>query len=143
MGTGFGSVAMVFLLTLGAPGGAAASAPGAAPAQAAAKDSLRAAPPLLLPAPLGPAAMVTSSFAEYRAGHYHGGVDYSTGGREGLPIPAPAAGWVYRVRASGVGYGQAVYYRLDDGRTLLYGHLSGFHPRIEALVEAEQDRLHD
>ncbi len=117
-----------------------ASALEAPPLHTATSDSpaVAAAP---LPAPLGPGATVTSSFGEYRAAHYHAGVDYSTGGRPGLPVAAPAAGWVYRVRASGVGYGRALYYRLDDGRTMLYGHLSAFHPRIEEAVEAEQDRL--
>jgi hypothetical protein len=47
---------------------------------------------------------------------------------------------VFRLRASGIGYGRSVYFRLDDGRTVLYGHLSRFAPRIEALVASVQDR---
>jgi len=94
---------------------------------------------LLLPLPGTP--VVTSSFGEYRAGHYHGGLDFSTGGKEGLPVRAPASGWVYRLRASGVGYGRSVYFRLDDGRTAVFGHLGRFAPRIQERVEAEQDRL--
>jgi hypothetical protein len=83
---------------------------------------------------------VTSSFGEYRAGHYHGGLDFSTGGREGVPVQAPGNGFVFRLRASGIGYGRAVYFRLDDGRTVLYGHLSRFAPSIQSLVESVQDR---
>jgi len=89
-----------------------------------------------MPGPLVPA----SSFGEYRSGHYHGGLDFSTGGREGVPVLAPRSGWVYRVRASGIGYGRSVYFRLDDGRTVVYGHLSRFESRLEAFVDAAQDR---
>ena len=48
-------------------------------------------------------------------------------------------GWVERVRASGVGYGRAVYLRLADGRTVVYGHLSRFAPRLDAYVAARQE----
>jgi hypothetical protein len=89
-----------------------------------------------MPGPLIPA----SSFGEYRAGHYHGGLDFSTGGREGVPVLAPQSGWVYRVRASGIGYGRSVYFRLDDGRTVVFGHLSRFEPKLAAFVDAAQDR---
>ena len=90
--------------------------------------------------PLDGPLVATSSFGEYRRGHYHGGVDLSTGGRPGMPVHAPAAGRVLRLRASGVGYGKAVYFRLDDGRTVVFAHLSRFVPRVESLVAAEQDR---
>jgi len=43
------------------------------------------------------------------------------------------------VRASGVGYGRAVYFRLADGHTAVYGHLSLFAPALEAYVAAKQD----
>jgi hypothetical protein len=33
-----------------------------------------------------------------------------------------------------------VYFRLEDGRTVVLGHLSRYAPRIEAAVTAEQDR---
>lgn len=93
----------------------------------------------LLP-PLAPPLVPTSSFGEYRSGHYHGGLDFSTAGREGLPVLASRVGWVFRVRESGVGYGRSLYYRMDDGRTVVYAHLSRFHPRIEKPIVVEQDR---
>jgi hypothetical protein len=130
--------AVLGLLTLGVSWGpVAARSPGAAPAPPAKSDtsSVPLDPPMKRPL------VLTSSFGEYRTGHYHGGLDLSTGGAPGEPVLAPAAGWVWRVRASGVGYGRAVYFRLDDGRTVLFGHLSAFAPVIEAAVEAEQDRL--
>lgn len=93
----------------------------------------------LLPPLEGPARL-TSSFGEYRAGHYHAGLDYSTGGRVGRPVRAPAGGWVWRARVSGSGYGRALYLRLDDGKTVVFAHLSRFAAPIERAAEAEQDR---
>lgn len=84
---------------------------------------------------------VSSSFGEFRRNHYHGGIDFSTEGKVGEPIYAVADGWVWRVRASGSGYGLALYVRLDDGRTALYGHLDRFAPAIAAFVEAAQESL--
>ncbi len=98
-------------------------------------------PPARLLAPTARSPVLTSSFGEYRPGHYHGGLDFSTGGGTGVPVLAPAAGYVWRVRTSGVGYGRALYFRLDDGRTALFGHLESFAPRIESFAEAGQDRL--
>jgi hypothetical protein len=91
-------------------------------------------------APLQGARVLTSSFGEYRSGHYHGGLDFSTGGIEGEPVRAPADGVVARLRASGAGYGKSVYFLMEDGRTAVFAHLSRYHPLIAAAVEAEQDR---
>jgi hypothetical protein len=93
-----------------------------------------------LTAPLQGARVLTSSFGEYRSGHYHGGLDFSTGGIEGEPVRAPADGAVTRLRASGAGYGKSIYFLMEDGRTAVFAHLSRYHPRIAAAVEAEQDR---
>jgi len=92
----------------------------------------------LLP-PLEQPARLTSSFGEYRSGHYHGGLDLSTEGRIGMPVHAPGPGWAYRVRASGVGYGRCLYFRLDDGRTVVLGHLSRFAEPVESFVASAQD----
>ncbi len=92
----------------------------------------------LLP-PLAQSPGLTSGFGEYREGRFHAGIDYSTEGTTGKPVRAVDDGWVERVRASGVGYGRAVYLRLPDGRTAVYGHLSRFAPALEAWVAARQD----
>ena len=93
-----------------------------------------------LPPPIRGPLVPASSFGEYRSAHYHGGLDFSTGGREGMPVEAPRGGWIYRVRASGIGYGRSVYLRLEDGRTLVFAHLSRFEPRLAAYVDSAQDR---
>ena len=92
----------------------------------------------LLP-PLEHSLGLTSGFGEYRDGRFHAGIDYSTGGRTGLPVRAVADGWVERVRTSGVGYGRSVYLRLADGRTAVYGHLSGFATALDTWVATPQD----
>jgi hypothetical protein len=92
----------------------------------------------LLP-PLAQSPGLTSGFGEYREGRFHAGIDYSTESRVGAPVRAIADGHVERVRASGVGYGRAIYLRLRDGRTAVYGHLSRFAPALDAWVTAKQE----
>ncbi len=88
--------------------------------------------------PLSERTPITSTFGEYRAGHFHGGLDLSTGGETGKEVFALASGHVWRMRVSGTGYGRALYIAMDDGRTAVYGHLQDFVPRIEAVAESVQ-----
>jgi len=90
--------------------------------------------------PLGAPPALTSTFAEHRSGHLHAGVDLKTWGRQGYPVHAVADGYVWRVRTSPWGYGRALYLRLEDGCTAVYGHLSAFNEVIEKTVQAEQAR---
>jgi len=83
---------------------------------------------------------VTSVFGDYRDGHFHAGIDLSTGGREGLAVRSAGGGWVSRVRASCKGYGKTVYVRLADGRTAVYAHLSRFSPAVGREVRLAQRR---
>jgi len=69
---------------------------------------------------------VTSSFCEFRPGHFHAGIDFSTGGKTGYRCFAAGDGSIVRARVSCGGYGKAIYVRLADGRTVLYAHLSRF-----------------
>lgn len=81
-------------------------------------------PPLLWPLPIHEGC--TSSFGEYRRTHFHGGVDMRTHQEEGWPCVAPADGKVVRVRREPGGYGRVLYLQLDDGRTVVYGHVCRF-----------------
>ena len=90
--------------------------------------------------PLDLPKVLTSSFAEYRPGRFHAGIDLRTGGI-GIPVHAPADGHVSRVRCSPWGYGKAVYVALDDGNTVVFGHLDGFDDRLTEYVRAAQHRL--
>ncbi|MGC9362962.1 MAG: peptidoglycan DD-metalloendopeptidase family protein [Fidelibacterota bacterium] len=81
---------------------------------------------------------LSSSFGEYRDGHFHSGIDIKTNYRTGYPVFAVADGYVWRVRTSPFGYGKAVYVKHDDGNLSVYGHLDEFTQFINAYVLAEQ-----
>ncbi len=81
----------------------------------------------------------TSSFASWRFGHLHAGIDLSTGGVNGALVMAIDSCWVWRVSVRNEGYGRSIYLRLPDGKIAVYGHLSRFAPDIERAVEQEQD----
>jgi hypothetical protein len=95
-------------------------------------------PPLARP-PLDPPLRLSGGFGEYRPGHFHAGVDFSTGGAVGAPVYASLPGRVVRARASGAGYGRAVYVQSDDGRLLVYAHLDAFDEPLAGWVAAAQD----
>lgn len=91
--------------------------------------------------PTNASRVMTSSFGEYRPGHFHAGLDIKTWGREGFEIYALQNGWVSRILASPSGYGRAVYLTLDSGETVVYGHLSAFVPALARFVREKQARL--
>jgi len=110
-------------------------------AQAASAEAVRAPqyfPPLDHP-PLATPLRLSSSFGEYRPGHFHAGLDFATGGQVGLAVYASLPGRVVRVRASGIGYGRSVYLQADDGRLLVYAHLDAFDEPLASYVAAVQD----
>jgi hypothetical protein len=111
------------------------------PAAAAGVEATRA--PQYFPAlerpPLDPPLLVSGDFGEYRPGHFHAGLDFSTGETSGRPVFASLTGAVVRVRASGVGYGRSIYLQADDGRILVYGHLDAFDEPLASYVGAVQD----
>ncbi len=76
---------------------------------------------------------LSSSFGEYRAGHFHAGIDLRTFGKVGLPCLAIDDGEVVRVKIAPSGYGKALYLRLKDGRTAVYAHLDGFAREVDSL----------
>jgi len=92
--------------------------------------------------PLDLPPVLTSSFAEYRPGRYHAGIDLRTAG-VGREVYAPADGYVSRVRVSPWGYGKALYLQLDDGNTVVFAHLSRFSPAIEDYVRQVQHKNRD
>jgi hypothetical protein len=119
------------LLTILAGAGIAAGFP----REAGAGDG---APPR--PWPLDVTINLSSSFAEFRTGHLHAGLDIRTFGREGIPCRAVGSGYVSRLRASSFGYGKAVYLKLETGETVVYAHLAEYPARIDSVVHAAQVR---
>lgn len=91
--------------------------------------------------PLGLPVSLSGNFGELRATHFHAGVDFRTGGREGVPVLCVKDGYVARVRVSPVGYGQALYMEHPDGTTTVYGHLQRYNDRIGQAVCMRQYQL--
>lgn len=97
----------------------------------------------LLPAldhlPLDPPLRATGTFGELRGGHFHAGLDFSTGGVTGRTVYAALPGYIERVRASGAGYGRSLYLHGHDGRLIVMAHLDQFARPIARYVAAAQD----
>ncbi len=83
---------------------------------------------------------ITSTFAEYRPGRFHAGIDIKTWGKTGYNIFAIRDGYISRIRVSPYGYGRALYLTLDTGESVVYGHLQSFNREIEDYVRSEQEK---
>lgn len=79
----------------------------------------------------------SGNFGELRANHFHGGLDFKTGGVSGKPVRALADGYIKRIRVThGSGYVLDVVY--NNGYTTINRHLSAFVGDIARRVEALQ-----
>jgi len=81
---------------------------------------------------------LAGGFAELRVNHLHSGVDFKTQRSVGIPIYAPADGWVSRIRISSLGFGYALYLGHDNGFTTVYGHLQGYAEPIATTATMMQ-----
>jgi hypothetical protein len=79
-----------------------------------------------------------SLFGDFRSNHFHGGIDLRTHREEGWPVLAPGDGIVERIRREPSGYGRVLYLRLDDGRTIVFGHLCRYEGGALGLEQALQ-----
>jgi hypothetical protein len=84
---------------------------------------------------------VTSSFAEYRTTHFHGGIDISTNGHTGYNVFAVQDGYILRIRITANGYGRMLFVKHPDGYISTYAHLKTFNDEINRITRAEQHRL--
>lgn len=68
---------------------------------------------------------LSGNFGEIRSNHFHGGLDFKTGGVIGKPVRALADGYISRIRVTnGSGYVLDVCYH--NGYSTINRHLSGF-----------------
>ena len=81
---------------------------------------------------------LSGTFGELRNNHFHSGIDIKTGGRSGAPLKAVQDGFVYRIKVSPYGFGNAIYLRHADGRFSVYAHMSRFNERIADYVYKRQ-----
>jgi hypothetical protein len=82
--------------------------------------------------------VLAGNFGEMRANHFHSGLDLKTEQREGLPVYAPADGYVSRIEEQHYGYGKALYILHPNGYTTVYGHLRSYAGDIEKYVKDSQ-----
>ena len=84
---------------------------------------------------------LSGNFAELRVNHFHSGIDFKTEKRLGVPIYAPADGWVSRIRTASFAFGLALYLDHTNGFTTVYGHLQRYADFIESeLLEMQYQR---
>ena len=76
----------------------------------------------------------SGNFGEIRANHFHGGLDFKTGGTIGKPVRALADGYISRIRVThGSGYVLDVAY--DNGYSTINRHLSACVGDVARRVE--------
>lgn len=92
------------------------------------------APSLEFANPLNIPINASGNFGELRGSHFHAGLDIKTQQRIGLPVYAPADGYVSRIKVSTWGYGKALYIDHPNGMTTVYGHLSAYEGAIAQRV---------
>ncbi len=88
--------------------------------------------------PLKIPVVLAGTFGELRNNHFHSGVDIKTQGKEGVPIYAPADGYVSRIKVAQYGFGKALYVNHPNGYTTVYAHLKKFVLPIESYVKRIQ-----
>ncbi|MGL5787442.1 MAG: M23 family metallopeptidase [Bacteroidales bacterium] len=81
---------------------------------------------------------LSGSFGELRNNHFHGGLDFRTESRIGIPVVSVADGYVSRVSVSLYGGGNVLFVKHPDGLTSVYMHLDRFVPDITRKVEEAQ-----
>lgn len=79
----------------------------------------------------------SGNFGEIRSNHFHGGLDFKTGGAIGKQVRALADGYISRIRVThGSGYVLDVVY--NNGYSTINRHLNAFVGEIARRVEALQ-----
>ena len=81
---------------------------------------------------------LSATFAEFRANHFHGGLDMRTGGAIGKPVYAAADGYVAKVSISPWGGGKILYIKHPNGYNTVYMHLDSYAGEIGKAVLKEQ-----
>ncbi|TET16789.1 MAG: M23 family metallopeptidase [Candidatus Cloacimonadota bacterium] len=81
---------------------------------------------------------LNSNFAECRPNHFHGGIDLHA--KEGTPLKAIGDGYIWHVSVNPFGYGKSLFLKLNDGKIIVYAHLSRFDEKVDNIVALEQKR---
>ena len=81
---------------------------------------------------------LAGAIGDLRTNHFHAGIDVRTGGQEGLPVGAAAAGYVSKIKIQSGGYGNVLFIKHPNGLTTVYGHLQKFNDQIAAYTRKNQ-----
>ena len=87
--------------------------------------------------PLNSPLILSGNFGELRANHFHGGLDFRTQGKTGLPVYSIADGYVSQIDVS-IGSGYMLHVRHKNGYTSIYRHMLGFVHSIANYTEKYQ-----
>jgi len=82
--------------------------------------------------------ILSGNFGELRSNHFHSGLDIKTQQRQGIPIYAPADGFVSRIKVAHGGYGKALYIKHTNGYNTVYAHLQKYAGTIQQHVKQTQ-----
>jgi murein DD-endopeptidase MepM/ murein hydrolase activator NlpD len=83
--------------------------------------------------------VLSGTFGELRANHFHSGIDIKPTKRgTNEPIFAAAEGYVARIRTQEGSYGQSVYIAHPNGYTTVYAHLDKFSPELFNYLRQKQ-----
>ena len=82
--------------------------------------------------------ILSGSFGELRSNHFHSGLDIKTQQVEGIPVYAPADGYVNRINVRHYGYGKALYIQHPNGYSTVYAHLRDYAGSIQEYVKRNQ-----
>lgn len=82
--------------------------------------------------------LLSGTFGEPRATHFHAGIDIKTEGVEGKKIYAVADGYVSRLKVSPSGYGNVIYITHPNGYVSVYAHLQKFSPEVARFAREKQ-----
>ena len=88
--------------------------------------------------PVAGSLVLSGTFGELRANHFHSGIDITPTRSGNEPIFAAAEGYVTRIRIQEGGYGQALYIAHPNGFTTVYGHLNSLSSDILAFLRKKQ-----
>lgn len=89
-------------------------------------------------APVDTPFQLSGSFGELRLNHFHSGLDFRTGGKEGASVYATLNGWISRIKVSSGGFGNVIYLDHAQGYTSVYAHLHHFNESLASYVDSAQ-----
>lgn len=89
-------------------------------------------------APVDTPLILKGTFGEVRDGHFHSGIDISTGEQEGVSVRAAADGYVSRIKVSASGFGRVLYVTHPNGYVTVYAHLQKFRDDLREYMRSEQ-----